>query len=1039
MADLRISELPALLAADAEAADDLAIADYSSSETKRLTLKGAVQQGVSTLIDNAVIPGAKLVNDSVTTTQIAANAITATELADGSVGTDALADGAITGIKLAAGGIDGSKLTADTVTAAQIATGAITASELASNAVTTAAIADGAVTNVKIASGIDGAKLTADSVTATQISASAITASELADNAVTSAKIAADAVTTSKIADGAITDAKLAIGGIDGAKISDGTVTNAKLATGIDGGKLVADSVTTTQIAASAVGTSELAENAVATSKLAADAVTADKIADDAVVTAAILDNSVTNAKLATGIDGAKLTVASVAATKLATVTDRGLDQTTGSIGHTNSVTAGSRSGITFDAEGHITGTVALTASDLPVATESTIGAVSIPANSGLTVTALGAVDHANNITGGSVSGITFDEHGHIVSAAALVSGDIPIATQNTIGGVAVPAGSALSISGTGDIEHEDSPVVTGTYSKVTVDQKGHVTAGETLIAADIPDLNASKITAGTLDVARIGSNSLTGPKLANYSITKIGDVQPTADQIGQFFFNPLSRDLFLWDGNVYQPIGISVGEIVFAGTFDASAGGGTGLVDSVTAEGTAIGLVIGQALPAAATANNRYYLVVSTAGTITSGNAPNVALAPPDIILSNGNEWTEIDVSQTFTSVTASQVAFTPAGNISATHVQSAIEELDSEKLGGNGGTVTGELLVGSTGTFVFEGATDNAFETTLGVIDPTADNAINLPDVSGTVITTGDTGTVTNTMLAGSIADTKLNTISTANKVSASAVDIDGATDIGAALADADLFLVDDGGAGTNRKAAATRVTDYAFGKVSGDITIASNGTAAIGSGVIVNADVNASAAIAFSKLANVSATDKLLGRSSAGAGAIEEITCTAAGRALIDDADAAAQRTTLGLVIGTDVQAYDADTAKLDVIQTFTAVQTLTNPAIIGTILEDVYTITDGAAFEVDPGNGSVQLITLGANRTPLATNFAAGESVTLMVDDGTAYTLTWTDSTWGTGGVIWTGGSAPTLATSGYTVLQFWKVGSQVYGALVGEVA
>lgn len=140
-----------------------------------------------------------------------------------------------------------------------------------------------------------------------------------------------------------------------------------------------------------------------------------------------------------------------------------------------------------------------------------------------------------------------------------------------------------------------------------------------------------------------------------------------------------------------------------------------------------------------------------------------------------------------------------------------------------------------------------------------------------------------------------------------------------------------------------------------------------------------------------------------------------------------------------IGSTVQAYDADTAKLDVAQTFTAVQTLTDPAIVGTILEDVYTITDGAAFEVDPGNGSVQLITLGASRTPLATNFAAGESVTLMVDDGTAYTLTWTDTTWGTSGVVWAGGNAPTLATTGYTVIQFWKVGSQVYGAYVGDVA
>jgi hypothetical protein len=115
------------------------------------------------------------------------------------------------------------------------------------------------------------------------------------------------------------------------------------------------------------------------------------------------------------------------------------------------------------------------------------------------------------------------------------------------------------------------------------------------------------------------------------------------------------------------------------------------------------------------------------------------------------------------------------------------------------------------------------------------------------------------------------------------------------------------------------------------------------------------------------------------------------------------------------------------------------TFVDPVITGTILEDVFTITDGAAFEVDPGNGSVQLITLGASRTPKATNFAAGESITLMVNDGTAYALTWTDATWGSGGVIWKGGSAPTLATTGYTVIQFWKVSTQVYGALVGSVA
>jgi hypothetical protein len=61
------------------------------------------------------------------------------------------------------------------------------------------------------------------------------------------------------------------------------------------------------------------------------------------------------------------------------------------------------------------------------------------------------------------------------------------------------------------------------------------------------------------------------------------------------------------------------------------------------------------------------------------------------------------------------------------------------------------------------------------------------------------------------------------------------------------------------------------------------------------IATADVDADA-ITYAKIQNVSATDKLLGRSTAGAGDVEEIACTAAGRALIDDADAAAQRVTL-----------------------------------------------------------------------------------------------------------------------------------------------
>ena len=99
--------------------------------------------------------------------------------------------------------------------------------------------------------------------------------------------------------------------------------------------------------------------------------------------------------------------------------------------------------------------------------------------------------------------------------------------------------------------------------------------------------------------------------------------------------------------------------------------------------------------------------------------------------------------------------------------------------------------------------------------------------------------------------------------------------------------------------------------------------------------------------------------------------------------------------------------------------------------GSIDENVVTITDASSVALDPDQGTIQQWTLGANRTA-TDSFTTGQSMMLMIADGSSYTVTWPTMTW-------VGGSAPTLATSGYTVIELWKTGSTLYGAKVGDVA
>ena len=823
-------------------------AQLAGSITGDKLANSTIGAGKLNLADGS-IGGAKITGDSITAAQIAANAVGASELANDAVDTAAIADDAVTnaklantsislgGVSIALGGTDTTpafNLTDATNYPASSLSGTITNAQLAGS-ITGDKLSNATVTYAKlnISDGdIAGAKIAGNSITAAQIAANAVTASELADDAVDTAAVADAAITSAKIAANTITAGNLAANSVGASELADNAVDTAAVANGAITRDKIADGAINAAKLDGTISATSIGDNTVTSSKIAANAVGAAELADNAVDTAAVANAAITNDKVASGISGTKIGDGTITAAKLNTSNiDRSLNVASGNLGINNSITAGTRSGITFNAQGLITSTVALAPSDLPLATSSAVGGVSV--GTGLSVNGSGVLALSNSVTAATVSGITFNSSGQITAATALTSANLPIATTSAKGAVQITSGGGLSVDGSGNLTTATSGISAGTYQSITVNNKGIATAGAALTEGLIPSLPASKITSGTLDAARIAADSIDSSKLSNSSTTIIQSIAqlgyPTAAFTGQLLFDPIAEDAFLWDGNAWNPITtLTKGALVRLGTYDASQSE----VSHVTSAGAAAGLTVGANLPAASSAVDGGYVVVSVQGTPSGVAGITSVLKPPDYLLgvtnSSGSNWVEIDLSETVASQTANQIGYTPFGQLQATNVQSAIDELETERVAKAGGTVTGELLIGNTGSLVFEGATADAFETRLTVADPTtSDKVITLPNITGTVITTGDTGTVTGTMLAN-------DTIQNVDIKSDAAIAFTKLADLTSAQ-----ILV---GNGSNK---ATGVA------VTGDISINNAGLTAISTGVIVNADISNSAAITGSKV--------------------------------------------------------------------------------------------------------------------------------------------------------------------------------------------
>ena len=533
---------------------------------------------------------------------------------------------------------------------------------------------------------------------------------------------------------------------------------------------------------AGGIATAAIADNAITTAKLGDAQVSGAKISNNAIVVvqSSLPTSGQYTGQLALTIDDNKLYVwngtqwvNSVAPGSINAFTDT----TSGIINISTAVSSGTATitasiDDTTSAAQFLAGPVGsagtvgyrtIDGGDLPTATTTSKGGV-IVNGGGLTLNT-DTIQIDNSVTASSTKHlVTYDANGLINGGAAITSADLPVATNSAKGAVSVPTNEGLAVDANGNLSINNT-VTSGTYTKVTVTAKGVVSAGDTLDAADIPDHSAAKLTSGTINTSLIANDSITADKLANESTVKFGGalgsdnvtIFPTGDFKGQLFWDETSLDLYVYTGSAFIPITVLSGNLVNAGTYNAS----TNLVSSVTTAGSSAGFSAGSALPAPAGTNLNHYVVVETSGT-GSGAAPAVALAPPDMLLSNGvgTEYRLIDVSNAIAGQTAANISFIASGTIAATDVQAALQEVDSEKLAIAGGTMTGDLNLGTSTNVVFEGSSADDYETTLTVTDPTADRTLALPNVSGTLVSTGDTGSVTSTMIAdGAIVNADIN----------------------------------------------------------------------------------------------------------------------------------------------------------------------------------------------------------------------------------------------------------------------------------------
>ena len=532
-------------------------------------------------------------------------------------------------------------------------------------------------------------------------------------------------------------------------------------------------SKTNSSIPTEIIGTTNIASSAVTTAKIAADAVDGTKIADDSINSEHYVDGSIDTAHIADAqITTAKITDANVTTAKIAADAVDGTKIADDSINSEHYVDGSIDTAHIADSQV----TLAKLAGDSVNSSKIVDGSI-VNAD----VNASAAID-ATKIHDGTISNTEF---GYLNGVSSNIQTQLDAkgasnANLTAIGDLATTDGNFIVGSGSTWVAENGGTARTSLGLGTIATQAANSVAisGGTITGLGTPSSNSDAATKVYVD------NLVTGLK------TRIICRAATTANI------TLSSDL--QNGDTLDGITLATGNKVLVkdqsdatenGIYDVVASGtATRNTDYDTVAELAGQLVIIQ--EGTSNADKFFLCTTDNSGSIGSVNITFTVVVPSnqgDVTLNGVQTLT----NKTLTSPVISDIVSVSNGNISVLPNGSGKVLLDGD--GSSGGVaVTDGLVEIKTGTgnvakVKFYCESSNAHAQTLQAAPHSAASSavLVLPTASGTLIGTGDSGTLP-----------------------VAAIDIDGATDIGADLTTSDLIVVDDGAGGTNRKAALSRI---------------------------------------------------------------------------------------------------------------------------------------------------------------------------------------------------------------------------------------